>query len=780
MSEYTNLKKKALEKFFDRMNDMQQKAVFTVNGPLLILAGAGSGKTTVLINRIANMIYFGNAYMDESEPQYTEAQLQTLKEFADGLRKDYDALAEIIAVNPINPWSILAITFTNKAANELKQRLSIMLGERGADVAASTFHSACVRILRREIEVLGYTKSFAIYDTNDSLRVIKDSMQSLEISDKMFPPREVHSAISRAKDGLMTPEKYAQEAQGDYRLCEYAKVYKEYQKRLKQANAVDFDDIIMLTVRLFEENPDVLLHYQRLYKYVMVDEYQDTNLAQYKLISLITREHENICVVGDDDQSIYKFRGATIENILNFEEQFDKCTVIRLEQNYRSTQNILSAANAVIQNNENRKGKNLWTSFGDGEKIEYHTTYDDKTEAKFVSDKILEYISQGGKYYDNAVLYRTTAQSRAIEQGFLKSGVPYQMVGGLRFLERAEVKDMLSYLSVIDNPNDMLRFKRIINTPKRGIGDATVKEIERIATGLNISPMEVVRTASNYQSIASKANALCNFADIMDKLSAKAEESLVDLIELAVEITGYGESMVKLGFEGEGKLENISELKSYIANYVEENEEPTLAGFLEEVSLYSDLDSLDSETDRVVMMTVHAAKGLEFENVFIVGFEENIFPNIRALNEGDLEEERRLAYVAITRAKRNLYIVTAQSRNQFGQYSRNEASRFIYEIPKEYIERTGSILSFNAEEQSVKRSASKAKIIFNPYEKPSASQVQGPKQSYSVGERVRHSVFGDGVIVKVTSMSNDAMVEIDFDSKITKKIMANYARLEKI
>ena len=478
MQSYIELKRKALNKAFSNLNPEQRQAVFTVNGPVLILAGAGSGKTTVLINRIANMMYFGNAYFDETERTVTDEQKATLIDFIEGKKSDLGELAEIVAVNPITPWSILAITFTNKAASELKERLQRTLGEDAKEVNAATFHSACSRILRREIEALGYNKNFTIYDTDDSVKVVRDIEKSLDISDKMFPPKAVLSAIGRAKDKLMTPAMYAAEANGDYRSEVIAKIYAEYQRRLKEANAVDFDDIIMLTVTLFEQEPDVLRHYQRLYKYVLVDEYQDTNHAQYKLISLLTREHENLCVVGDDDQSIYKFRGATIENILSFENQFKSCSVIKLEQNYRSTQNILSSANAVISHNDGRKDKSLWTDLGDGDKVIHHSVNDDRDEARYVADKVLEHIKNGGKYSDCAVLYRMNAQSRSVEQGFVKSGIPYKMIGGHKFLDRAEVKDILSYLCVISNNGDMLRFKRIVNNPKRGIGDATIANIE--------------------------------------------------------------------------------------------------------------------------------------------------------------------------------------------------------------------------------------------------------------------------------------------------------------
>ena len=786
---YTELKRKAMNTAFSHLNPEQRQAVFTVNGPVLILAGAGSGKTTVLINRIANMIYFGNAYFDEGEREISAEEEQVLKDIAEGKNKSFEDLARIVAVNPITPWSILAITFTNKAANELKERLQRTLGEDANDVNAATFHSACSKILRREIEALGYSKKFTIYDTDDSVRVIKDVEKALNISDKNFPPKAVLSAIGRAKDKLITPPVFAVEAQGDYRTLEISKIYTEYQRRLKEANAVDFDDIIMLTVELFERNPDVLEHYQRLYKYVLVDEYQDTNHAQYKLISLLTKNHKNLCVVGDDDQSIYKFRGATIENILSFEKQFDACSVIKLEQNYRSTQNILSSANAVISHNDGRKSKELWTDMGDGEKVTHHATTDDRDEARFVADKILDFVATGGKYSDNAVLYRMNAQSRSVEQALLRSGIPYRIIGGHKFLDRAEVKDMLSYLCVINNEFDMLRFKRIVNVPKRGIGDATVAAVENIATGLGISPIEVCKNAGSYPSVSSKANALREFADIIEKIRDKAEVDLNELVPFILDVTGYKMMLVSQGDEGESRLENIGELHSYLSSYIQENEEPSLDGFLEEVSLYSALDEMDGEEDKVILMTVHSAKGLEFENVFLVGFEESIFPSFRSISEGDIDEERRLCYVAITRAKKRLFITTCDSRQQFGQYSRNPISRFLREIPKEYLEETGKN-AFTKSEKALGGTkwgdfggaSSKPKYTYNAWGEKKASEKPKtePKETFAVGDKVSHTVFGNGIVKKVTPMSNDAMLEIEFDSGITKKIMANFARLKKI
>ena len=778
---YIKLKKDALSKVFCGLNPEQRQAVFTVNGPVLILAGAGSGKTTVLINRIANMIYFGNAYFDEYEKEISKDEEQFLTDYINGKETDLKKLSDIVAVNPITPWSILAITFTNKAAGELKERLQKTLGNDALGVNAATFHSACAKILRREIEALGYDKKFTIYDTDDSVKVIKEVEKLLGISDKTFPPKTVLSYIGRAKDELLGPNEFAVKSKGDYRMLEIAKIYTEYQNRLKSANAVDFDDIIMLTVKLFEQEPDVLNHYQHLYKYVLVDEYQDTNHAQYRLISLLTKEHKNLCVVGDDDQSIYKFRGATIENILSFEKQFDNCAVIKLEQNYRSTQNILSSANAVIKNNGGRKSKALWTDAGDGEKVVHHSVDDDRQEARYVADTILDFVSSGGKYSDNAILYRMNAQSRSVEQALVKNGIPYRMIGGHKFLERAEVKDILSYLCLVNNNSDMLRFKRIVNVPKRGIGDATVNAIESISNGLKISPLEVCKNASEYPMLSSKASVLFAFFETMQKINEKAQTDLENLIPFIMEETGYKLMLVNQGDEGESRIENISELHSYLKSFLEENEEPTLDGFLEEVSLYSELDDMNAEEDKVIMMTVHSAKGLEFENVFLVGFEDGIFPSFRSISEGDIEEERRLAYVAITRAKHRLFLTTADSRQQFGQFSRNMISRFLREIPKDYLKETGESVFTRMKDVdfSVDRK-SDSKLKFSVWNKKEEAKPETPKETFAVGDKVEHSVFGNGVVNKVTPMSNDFLLEIEFESGITKKIMANFARLKKL
>ncbi len=776
--DFIDLKRKVLEKRFSHMNPMQAQAIFNVNGPLLILAGAGSGKTTVIINRIAYMIKFGDAYNSEFIPD--NADVEIFNRYLDGEDISDEVLAENMGVFSVRPWNILAITFTNKAANELKERLSLMLGEEANDVQASTFHSACVRILRRDIERLGYGKSFTIYDADDSLRVIKDVMSDLKIDDKMFKPKTVQIEISNAKDSMVSPNEYMTSAGSDFRKQQIARIYVNYQLRLRQANAVDFDDIICKTVELFEENPDVLEYYQNRFKYLLVDEYQDTNHAQYRLVSLLADRHQNLCVVGDDDQSIYKFRGATIENILSFENQFKDAKVIRLEQNYRSTQTILDAANEVIKHNIGRKGKNLWTENGEGDKISLIRVTDERAEAKFIADTVEDNVASGMKYSDHAVLYRMNAQSGAIEQYFIKSGIPYKLFGGIKFFERKEVKDIVAYLSVISNPNDVVRLKRIINEPKRSIGDATVTAIEQIAFQTKTSVFDVLKNADSYGVLARKSTVLMQFANMIEKLRDIAlNEPLDVLLDSVLEETGYNTMLLSLGEEGKIREENIGELKSTIVKYEQANpEEASLQGFLEEIALYTDLDNLNSSDDCVVLMTMHSAKGLEFPVVFLPGMEDGIFPSTRTLFEpSELEEERRLAYVGITRAKKKLYLSYARERMVFGSTNRNRISRFAEEIPDSKLEKADDTMSFATFTSYVKP--------VTPIAKPVASvgvkeKVQTVAIDFSVGDRVRHKVFGEGTVLSITNMGNDNLIETAFDKIGTKKIMANFAKLTKI
>lgn len=788
--EFLTAKRAAMNMYFSGLNDMQKKAVFTVNGPVLVLAGAGSGKTSVLVNRIANMINFGNAYADENcHAGISEDDIN----FLNGYKGEKDEAAvsrlkDIIAVDRVDPWRIMAITFTNKAAGELKERLAAMLGDCAAEITAATFHSMCVRILRKEISKLGYSSDFTIYDSDDSQRLLKSCYEPLDLSDKAFPPKSVMAEISNAKDRLEDPEVYEAKAAGDYRKLGIAKLYKAYQSRLQAANAVDFDDIIRLTVKLFEQDPDVLDHYSNRYRYIMVDEYQDTNFAQLRLVTLLSAKFRNICVVGDDDQSIYKFRGATIENILEFEEQFDPATVIKLEQNYRSTQNILNAANAVISNNTNRNEKRLWTDSGDGDKVTVYKASDESSESHFVAETILKGVEEGESYKDYAVLYRMNAQSNSLERAFTSSGIPYRVIGGQRFYDRKEIRDMVAYLSVLNNDMDMLRFKRIINEPKRGIGDTTVSMIEQMSSDLKISPIEIMKNAENYPILSKKSASLVKTADMFMELRKLSETAPLDeLLDTLLEKTGYAAYMKTLGDEGAARMENISELKSTMAEYMNskvEGEEYSLSEFLEEISLFTDIDKMDDNTDAVNMMTIHSAKGLEFNNIFIIGMEEGIFPGVRSMDSVEnLEEERRLAYVAITRARKKLYITHAQQRMLFGSTNRNLVSRFVKEIPPEYINRIDSTVNVRkaTEDDVIIQNTSKAYTLQSQIANKKIEQAKKSRSvEFEVGERVKHNIFGEGTVLSVKKISNDAMLEIAFEKVGTKKVMANFAKIQKI
>lgn len=786
MTNFFELRKKALEKFFSRMNDMQKKAVFTVNGPLLVLAGAGSGKTTVLVNRIANMIYFGNAYFDQTQLSVTREELDYLEGYVNGVYTDNERLRNIIAFDCVNPWNILAITFTNKAAGELKERIEKMLGDAGEGVVAATFHSACVRILRHEGDNLGYTSNFTIYDSDDSLRLIKACMRELDIAEKTFPPRAIMSEISRQKDKMISPKAYYAQAMNDFKAVTVARVYALYQQKIKDANAMDFDDIIYNTVELFEKFPDVLDHYQNRFRYILVDEYQDTNTAQYRLISLLAHKFNNLCVVGDDDQSIYRFRGATIENILNFEDEYPDSKVIRLEQNYRSTQNILTCANELIKNNQERKGKNLWTSTGDGEKVTVYTALNEKSEGRFIADKILENVQNGKFYSSHAILYRMNALSNSLEQALTACAIPYKVVSGVKFYDRKEIKDIISYLAVINNNSDMLRLRRIINEPKRKIGEATVNTIEQISSDLGISPIEVMRQSGGLAPLAKKSALLKSVAEMFDELSVLSETLPLDqLLDELLERSGYRMYMKFLGEEGETRLENINELKTTMANYTENAEEPSLAGFLEEISLYTDADNIDDNADCVLLMSMHAAKGLEFPVVFVSGMEENIFPSQKsAFTQTELEEERRIAYVAITRAKEKLYLTNTDSRMLFGRVGYNKASRFISELPEESLERLaekGAGNVFTRHESTTSKDYRGATLQQQLSRASVASKTdEGEPENFSVGERVFHRIFGEGMVLNSTPMAGDTMLEVAFDKVGTKKLMARFAKIKHI
>lgn len=683
------LKQQAFRKYFHSLNEQQQQAVFSVNGPVLVLAGAGSGKTTAIISRIVNMIYFGDGYA-QADGYLPEEDAVWLQAYIDGKEpEDVERLREILAIAPIRPWNILAITFTNKAAGEMRARLASTLGEElASSVHASTFHSACVQILRRSIERLGYGSDFAIYDADDSRKLMKSCLADCNVSEKQFPPRGIVQEISNAKDAMISPEEMWEDAGEDYRKQTVARLYAAYQRHLRESNALDFDDIIYLTVELFRRFPEELAKYQYRFPYVLVDEYQDTNHAQYQLISLLTHASGNLCVVGDDDQSIYRFRGATIENILGFEEEFPDCTVIRLEQNYRSTQNILDAANSVIANNTGRKSKHLWTNAGAGEKITWYRAADESDESAYVSDTILKQVKAGEKYSDHAILYRMNAQSNMLERALVHKGIPYRIYGGTRFYDRKEIKDILAYMSIVENPNDRVRFERIVNEPKRGIGNATLALLLQISQDLHLSPLEVLQNVEQYPALSKKKTALKKFAELWETLiTAEREQPLEQFLDTILEKTGYHGMLESMGEEGTFRLENIEELKTSILTYQNEAEEASLGGFLEEISLYTDVDKYEPDQDTVMLMTVHSAKGLEFRNVFLVGMEQGVFPGNRSLSTPqDLEEERRLAYVALTRAKEKLTLTTAASRMLFGMTMRNPPSQFLEEIDKSLLE----------------------------------------------------------------------------------------------
>ena len=682
---------------YSNLNPCQRQGVLATEGPLLLLAGAGSGKTTVLIHRVANLLRFGRGSdTDEIPIPISEDEVQFLEQYAAAPDAAQRPLMEYLcAVEPARPWEVLAITFTNKAANELKERLGRMLGEEvAADVWASTFHSACVRILRRDIDRLGFDRSFTIYDSDDSKRVIKDIIKELELEEKSFPPREVQTIISRAKNDMQTPEDFAEQGKAinDWRKIRMGKVYSLYNKKLRDANALDFDDLLWHTVRLLETAGDVREYYQRKFRYILIDEYQDTNALQYRLAALLTNQAKNICVVGDDDQSIYRFRGADITNILSFERQFKGARVIRLEQNYRSTQNILDAANAVIRHNQGRKGKTLWTENGRGELVTVKTTYNESDEANFVLGQIMMYYRRGGSWGDCAVLYRTNAQSNAMEYACKRNGVPYKIYGGLKFFDRAEVKDMLAYLCVINNPTDDLRLRRIINVPARKIGAATVDKAQLIAARYGLTLYDVLCRAEEFPELKSSAAKLKPFTDMIEEMRRRLPDCpLPEFYDYVCERSGYAPALrEKDDVESRGRLENVQELKSSILTYLEnaEGTEPSLSGFLDEIALYTDLDSRADGDNCVTMMTMHAAKGLEFPQVFVVGMEEGLFPGNRAMGDGaEMEEERRLCYVAITRAKRRLTITCAHQRMLYGRTTVSRPSRFLAEIPEELVER---------------------------------------------------------------------------------------------
>ena len=799
---------------YSNLNPCQRQGVLASEGPLLLLAGAGSGKTTVLIHRVANLLRFGRGSdTDEIPIPISEDEVQFLEQYAAAPDAAQRPLMEYLcAVEPARPWEVLAITFTNKAANELKERLGRMLGEEvAADVWASTFHSACVRILRRDIDRLGFDRSFTIYDSDDSKRVIKDIIKELELEEKSFPPREVQTIISRAKNDMQTPEDFAEQGKAinDWRKIRMGKVYSLYNKKLRDANALDFDDLLWHTVRLLETAGDVREYYQRKFRYILIDEYQDTNALQYRLAALLTNQAKNICVVGDDDQSIYRFRGADITNILSFERQFRGARVIRLEQNYRSTQNILDAANAVIRHNQGRKGKTLWTENGRGELVTVKTTYNESDEANFVLGQIMMYYRRGGNWGDCAVLYRTNAQSNAMEYACKRNGVPYKIYGGLKFFDRAEVKDMLAYLCVINNPTDDLRLRRIINVPARKIGAATVDKAQLIAARYGLTLYDVLCRAEEFPELKSSAAKLKLFTDMIEEMRRRLPDCpLPEFYDYVCERSGYAPALrEKDDVESRGRLENVQELKSSILTYLEnaEGTEPSLSGFLDEIALYTDLDSRADGDNCVTMMTMHAAKGLEFPQVFVVGMEEGLFPGNRAMGDGaEMEEERRLCYVAMTRAREKLTLTNARQRTLYGRTTPCMPSRFLNEIPEENMEWLSKPQprSESREERDSdygdrgygssyggygQRSAAPVVTRREPAEpkagalrsaagaSKAAPKAAAPRMQIQAGETVEHDAFGRGLVLSVRAMGGDALVEVAFDSVGTKKLMLKMA-----
>lgn len=742
------------------LNEMQQLAVDTTEGPLLILAGAGSGKTTVLVNRVEH----------------------------------------IISSHLATPWQVLAITFTNKAAGELRERLVSAIGEEANDIWAYTFHSCCSRILRRFGEKIGYTNHFTIYDTDDSRRVMKQCQKQLGIEDKLINHKSILAEISRAKDSLISPEEYKQTAQNDFRKSKIAECYELYQAQLKKSDAMDFDDIIFNTVKLLEENEDVRNIYQTQFKYVMVDEYQDTNHAQYVLTSLLADKYKNICVVGDDDQSIYRFRGATIENILSFENHYKGAKVIRLEENYRSTQNILDGANAVISHNKNRKGKTLFTRSGSGDKIVYKTVMSESEESQYIIDEIVKNVNNGMKYSDHAILYRMNAQSRNLEVMLTKSGISHRIIGGHRFFDRKEIKDIVSYLAVINNPSDNVRLQRIINVPKRAIGDTMFANVLEIGAGLGMSAFEVCERADEFQKTSRSASKLMNFTKMIRDFQECIENGmgLNDLLQEVLDVTKYLDYLQEEPETYEDRVNNIKELSSMFIKYEEESEDANLSEFLEDVALISDIDSYNEDEDAVVLMTLHSAKGLEFPVVFIPGMEEGIFPGNQSMfSEEDLEEERRLAYVGITRAKKKLYLISSQQRMLYGQTSRNMPSRFLREIPSSVID-DQSVVARRSMGFTTPRTAyanASRNELGHSYHNKIGSYTQSSSSAhkfgqagnaaqknnidFKVGDTVCHKSFGTGTVLTITPMGGDMLLEVAFDKAGTKKMMANYARLEK-
>ncbi len=769
---FLDQKQKMLNEEFSHMNDMQRKAIFKVKGPVLILAGAGSGKTTVLVNRILYLLKHGNSYysekgFDEFKELYETNQLEKI---------NWDE--KFLKVDIPYPEQILAITFTNKAAKELCLRLEDALGEKARRINSGTFHSQCIKILVRHIDLLGYSSNFVIYDTNDAKHLIKDIISNLNLNIKQYQPKSVLYEISKAKNNFLTPDEYEREVQNNYYKKEIAKIYKAYQHSLKSANALDFDDILCLTVKLLKENKEILEKYQNKFLYIMVDEYQDTNRVQYELIKLLSGLHKNLCVVGDDDQSIYKFRGAAIENILNFEKQLENVETIKLEQNYRSTQNILSAANSLISHNNFRKNKKIWTNKGEGKKVREIHVCAENEEAEYVCNVINENVSKNNmNYKDHVVLYRMNAQSANIEKFLVRNSIPYQIIGSTKFYDRKEIKDIISYLTILDNSYDDLRLTRIINEPKRGIGTGTVSKLEKLSQSLNIPIYEILKNAKDYETLNGKLSQLTEFYNLIERIKEITKDKPLSFIfDVLLNEIRYIDYLKEQGPQEEYRIENIKELKTNIMQFEMENKNATLSDFLFEISLYTDINEYNENSDKISLMTLHAAKGLEFPVVFMIGMEEGIFPgNLSMENPQDLEEERRLAYVGITRAKNELFLIASSQRMIFGSIKYSKPSRFLAEISLQFKEIENRITKQLPAEE---RLSHKPKISVNEYktlksEKPLAI-------NFKKDEIVLHSVFGKGIVLSITPLGNDHLIEIDFKEKGKKKVMANYAKLKKV
>lgn len=822
--QYNLLKRKLFDKYYFKLNDVQRECVYTINGPLMILAGAGSGKTTVLVNRLTYIVRYGDAYKNDWVPDdISSSDILDMQKAYDTLTGD--ALGDYLErfrIMPPPAWAVLAVTFTNKAAGEIKERVSACFGEGSTEADemwTGTFHSVCMRILRRYGDLLGYEKGFGITDTDDAKKLITECMKTLNIDTKNMPIKSVMAQISNAKNHLMDPDEFEKEFATDFRMKKIAEIYKMYQSRLKSSNLVDFDDIIMQTVVLLERFEDVRKNLQNRFRFISIDEYQDTNHAQFRLVSLLAGFYKNLMVVGDDDQSIYKFRGATIENILTFDETYPDAKVIRLEQNYRSTKTILDAANAVIAKNKERKGKNLWTEGEKGELIKAVKLQNQLDEARYISDTISSLHEDGEDFRNFAVLYRTNAMSRAVEQALAKSGVPYRMLGSLRFFDRAEIKDILAYLSVINNPGDSVRLRRVINMPKRGIGEKSISVAQQLADLEGVSLLEIMRKATTYKAIPTAASvSMAALAELIDGLRASSTEMKISaLIENISVKTGYQAMLVAAGEAEKDRLENIGELVSTAAQYEENTETPTISEFLEDVALVTDIDRYDDTADAVVLMTIHAAKGLEFKNVFLPGWEEGIFPGFQSImNPEEIEEERRLAYVAMTRAEKRLYITHVHQRMLNGSTLYNQESRFLREVPEWLTDEQDTTLSsFGASDgysygrKMPARAGSmpiynhsapgsgwgtgeeRAAYTGNVPKAPRQSTLpkvggigttaskKAPLESFDKGDRVRHTTFGVGIITDVKQMGGDVLYQIDFDKVGTKKLMASFARLKK-